>query len=75
MNTTLRIAERYNLGGYEHIEVAVEVARQIEEPEDILALYDHLDAVMHQARLRVAELTRNNDSMIHDHPALNGDEK
>ena len=75
MNTTLRISERYNTGGYEHIDITVTVEGDVEEPEDILTLHDKTDAVMHPARLRVAELTANNDSMIHDHPALNGEEK
>jgi len=75
MNATVRISERYNTGGYEHVDITVTVSGEIEDPEDILALHDSLDAVMHPARLRVAELTSNDSSMIHDHPALNGEEK
>lgn len=73
MTTSLRITEHYNVGPYEWVEVGAEVQGEVDGPQDLMDLNDHLDAVLVQARLRVRQLSTNNESFIHDHPALTGE--
>lgn len=70
MKTSLRTTEHYNVGPYEWIEVAAEVEGEIDGPQDLMDLNDGLDAVLATARARVSSLSTNNDSFIHEHPAL-----
>lgn len=73
MKTTLRTTEHYNVGPYEWIEVGAEVEGEIDGPQDLMDLNDGLDAVLATARERVKSLSRNNESMIFDHPAVFGE--
>lgn len=72
MKITRRIVEHYNTGPFEWVEISAKVEAEVEGEED----YDDLDAALDDAlavaRVRIESLTKNNDSMIHVHPALQG---
>lgn len=71
--TTLRVTEHYNLGPYEWIEIGAEVQGDASSDQALDELECELDRAMQTARDRVAEMSTNDQSMIHDHPALTGE--
>lgn len=73
MRTTLRVTEHYNIGAYEWIEIGAEVEGEASSDQELDELEFELDRALATARERVAQMTTNDQSMIHDHPALTGE--
>ncbi|GHB52598.1 hypothetical protein GCM10010331_45290 [Streptomyces xanthochromogenes] len=64
-----RVTERYNMGSYEHIEVSAEVEYDPakEDIDDVELTLDHMLA---RERLLAKQLTTEDNSLAHAHPAL-----
>ena len=74
---TRTITERVNLGSYEWAEYSATITADIPmnvsadpSPEFIAALDSALDRLVARERDRYASLTTEDNSFIHDHPAL-----
>ncbi|MGD6750313.1 hypothetical protein [Streptomyces sp. BH105] len=59
------VTERYNLGSYEHIEVTGRV-----RSTDPRVLDDAVDQLLARERQMAADLTTEENSFVHDHPAI-----
>ncbi|WP_409238328.1 hypothetical protein [Streptomyces sp. PA5.6] len=69
MITRKSVTERFNMGSYEHIEVTAEV--QFDPAEDSLRdVEDALDALLARERQMAKQLTTEENSFAHVHPAL-----
>ena len=73
MKTILRVTEHYNIGAYEWVEIGAEVEGDTTSDQELDELECELDRALQTARERIAQLTTNNESMIHEHPALTGE--
>lgn len=63
------VTERFNLGSYEHIEVTAEV--QFDPAKDgIKDVEDALDSLLAREREMAKQLTTEDNSFAHVHPAL-----
>lgn len=71
--TSIRVTEHYSTGPYEWVEIGAEVSGEVTNDQELSELEFDLDQAMQSARERVAQLTTNDQSMIHDHPALTGE--
>lgn len=58
--------ERFNLGNYEHIEVSVRITT--DDPD--LDIDTELDVLMDHERRLAKKLSVEDNSVIHEHPAL-----
>lgn len=63
------VTERFNLGSYEHIEVTARV-----KSTDPRVLDDAIDELLERERRMAAELTTEDNSFAHVHPAITDDE-
>ncbi|MEU7278659.1 hypothetical protein AB0A69_07695 [Streptomyces sp. NPDC045431] len=63
------VTERFNLGSYEHIEVTARV-----KSNDPRVLDDAIDELLARERQMAADLTTEDNSFAHVHPAITDDE-
>ncbi|ORT58195.1 hypothetical protein [Streptomyces sp. CB03238] len=66
---TKTVTERFNLGSYEHIEVTATV-----KSTDPRVLDDAIDELLARERQMAADLTTEDNSFAHVHPAITDDE-
>ncbi|MFI2616700.1 hypothetical protein [Streptomyces sp. NPDC018584] len=69
MNARKTVTERFNLGSYEHIEVTAEVQFDPAK-ESIEEVEDSLDSLLARERHMAKQLTTEENSFAHVHPAL-----
>ncbi|MCZ0981885.1 hypothetical protein O1L60_31235 [Streptomyces diastatochromogenes] len=63
------VTERFNLGSYEHIEVTARV-----KATDPRVLDDAIDELLARERQMAADLTTEDNSVAHVHPAINDED-
>jgi hypothetical protein len=63
------VTERYNLGSYEHIEVTARV-----KSTDPRVLDDAIDELLARERAMAADLTTEENSFAHVHPATDNED-
>jgi hypothetical protein len=74
MQVSYSVKEHINLGNYEWVEIGAEVTLDVERYHDTDAVAhvarEELDRLLAADRRRYRALTAEDDSMIHEHPAL-----